>query len=63
MLELMIEETRERMIELAMELGLTAKETVNCSQQLDVLINLKLASSYQFDQTNNYMMQEAHMFI
>lgn len=63
MLELMIEETREKMIDLAMELGFTAKETIICSQQLDVLINLKLATSCNYDQLPIYMMPEAHMFI
>ncbi|MFZ3589149.1 Spo0E family sporulation regulatory protein-aspartic acid phosphatase [Bacillus sp. DJP31] len=45
MIELMIEEKREKMIVLAMELGFTAIETVVCSQELDELINIKLCNS------------------
>lgn len=47
MLELLIEEKREEMIVLAMKLGFTAKETVECSQELDELIHIKL-TSYQY---------------
>ncbi|MFD1735251.1 aspartyl-phosphate phosphatase Spo0E family protein [Bacillus salitolerans] len=42
MLEVMIEEKRKKMIFLALEFGLTAEETVICSQELDELINKKL---------------------
>jgi stage 0 sporulation regulatory protein len=42
MLENLIEETRERMIILALQFGFTAEETVICSQELDELINRKL---------------------
>jgi hypothetical protein len=54
MLELMIEEKREKMIVLAMELGLTAQETVICSQELDELINIKL-TSHDFVQLPTHM--------
>lgn len=47
MLELMIEEKREKMVVLAMELGFTAEETVFCSQELDRLINLKLSVYFE----------------
>ncbi len=43
MLELLIEEKRKRMIELALEFGFTANETIMCSQELDHLLNLKLS--------------------
>lgn len=39
MVLLLIEEKRQQMIELALTYGLTAKETIECSQQLDQLIN------------------------
>jgi stage 0 sporulation regulatory protein len=59
MLELMIEEKREKMIVLAMELGFTATETVICSQELDELINIKLTSHdfiqyYLYEALNSY---------
>ncbi|WP_244404814.1 aspartyl-phosphate phosphatase Spo0E family protein [Saccharococcus caldoxylosilyticus] len=34
-----IEEKRQQMIELALTYGFTAKETIQCSQELDELIN------------------------
>jgi stage 0 sporulation regulatory protein len=39
MVLVLIEEKRQQMIELAMTLGFTAKETIQCSQELDELIN------------------------
>jgi stage 0 sporulation regulatory protein len=60
MLELMIEEKREKMIVLAMELGFTAQETVVCSQELDQLINIKL-TSHEFIQLPVHMKHEAHI--
>ncbi|MBA2874859.1 aspartyl-phosphate phosphatase Spo0E family protein [Thermaerobacillus caldiproteolyticus] len=37
---ILIEEKRQQMIELALTYGFTAKETIQCSQELDELINL-----------------------
>ncbi|MED4300516.1 aspartyl-phosphate phosphatase Spo0E family protein [Geobacillus stearothermophilus] len=39
MVLLQIEEKRQQMIELALTYGFTAKETIECSQELDQLIN------------------------
>jgi stage 0 sporulation regulatory protein len=39
MVLVLIEEKRQQMIELALTLGFTAKETIQCSQELDELIN------------------------
>ncbi|MBB5325078.1 hypothetical protein HNQ34_002177 [Anoxybacillus tepidamans] len=39
MIILMIEEKRQQMIKLALTYGFTAKETLQCSQELDMLIN------------------------
>lgn len=36
---MLIEEKRQQMIELALTYGFTAKETIQCSQELDELIN------------------------
>ncbi|NNU93311.1 aspartyl-phosphate phosphatase Spo0E family protein [Geobacillus sp. NFOSA3] len=36
---ILIEEKRQQMIELALTYGFTAKETIECSQELDELIN------------------------
>jgi stage 0 sporulation regulatory protein len=40
MLEMAIELKRKKMIDLALKHGYTAKETVKCSQELDMLLNL-----------------------
>ncbi|QOR67500.1 aspartyl-phosphate phosphatase Spo0E family protein [Cytobacillus suaedae] len=40
MLRLIIEAKRIKMITLAQEYGFTAKETIQCSQELDKLLNL-----------------------
>ena len=40
MLTLMIEIKRKRMISLASKHGFSAKETVECSQELDKLLNI-----------------------
>jgi stage 0 sporulation regulatory protein len=47
MIEMDIELKRKKMIDLALKHGYTAKETVQCSQELDMLLNLymKLANS------------------
>jgi stage 0 sporulation regulatory protein len=37
---MLIEKKRQQMIELALTYGFTAKETLQCSQELDELINL-----------------------
>jgi stage 0 sporulation regulatory protein len=39
MVLVLIEEKRQQMIELALTHGFTAKETIQCSQELDELIN------------------------
>ncbi|KYD18062.1 hypothetical protein B4119_0756 [Parageobacillus caldoxylosilyticus] len=39
MVLVLIEEKRQQMIELALTYGFTAKETIQCSQELDELIN------------------------
>ncbi|WP_269528346.1 aspartyl-phosphate phosphatase Spo0E family protein [Anoxybacteroides tepidamans] len=39
---MLIEEKRQQMIELALTYGFTAKETVQCSQELDELLNIQL---------------------
>lgn len=39
MVIILIEEKRQQMIELALTHGFTAKETIQCSQELDELIN------------------------
>ncbi|MCZ0755375.1 aspartyl-phosphate phosphatase Spo0E family protein [Anoxybacillus sp. J5B_2022] len=36
---MLIEEKRQQMIEMALTYGFTAKETIQCSQELDELIN------------------------
>jgi len=36
---MLIEEKRQQMIELALTYGFTAKETIQCSQELDELLN------------------------
>ncbi|WP_026078584.1 aspartyl-phosphate phosphatase Spo0E family protein [Saccharococcus caldoxylosilyticus] len=39
MVLVLIEEKRQQMIELALTYGFTAEETIQCSQELDELIN------------------------
>ncbi len=47
MLQTTIEETRKKMLETAKIFGLSSKETLFCSQELDVLIHLHLTSIQQ----------------
>ncbi|EWG11544.1 aspartyl-phosphate phosphatase Spo0E family protein [Cytobacillus firmus] len=42
-LMLMIENSRKKMIELAATYGMTSSETVQCSQELDALLNLLMS--------------------
>ncbi|MGM7683849.1 aspartyl-phosphate phosphatase Spo0E family protein [Cytobacillus sp. Hm23] len=41
MIQLIIEEKRQQMIDLAATFGYTADETVKCSQELDDLLNVE----------------------
>lgn len=49
MVLLQIEEKRQQMIELALTYGFTAKETIECSQELDQLINQYLQQTKIFE--------------
>ncbi|ABO65984.1 MULTISPECIES: aspartyl-phosphate phosphatase Spo0E family protein [Geobacillus] len=49
MVLLLIEEKRQQMIELALTYGFTAKETIQCSQELDRLINQYLQQTTVFE--------------
>ncbi|AGT31032.1 sporulation protein [Geobacillus genomosp. 3] len=49
MVLLLIEEKRQQMIELALTHGFTAKETIQCSQELDRLINQYLRQTMAFE--------------
>jgi len=49
MVLLLIEEKRQQMIELALTRGFTAKETIQCSQELDQLINQYLRQTMAFE--------------
>jgi stage 0 sporulation regulatory protein len=45
MVRVLIEEKRQQMVELALTHGFTAEETIQCSQELDELINQYLRKS------------------
>jgi stage 0 sporulation regulatory protein len=55
MLRLIIEAKRIKMITLAQEYGFTAKETIQCSQELDKLLNLygQAIESHNTSETNS----------
>ena len=48
MLALQIELKRQEMFHIASKFGFTAKETVKCSQELDILLNKQLHNSKTF---------------
>jgi len=50
MFQTLIEEKRQEMIELALLYGLTAQETVRCSQELDQLLNIQLKETLSSQQ-------------
>jgi stage 0 sporulation regulatory protein len=48
-----IEEKRQQMIELALTYGFTAKETIECSQELDELINRYLRETAPIEHSSS----------
>jgi len=50
MFQTLIEEKRQEMIELALLYGFTARETVQCSQELDQLLNIQLKETMSSQQ-------------
>jgi stage 0 sporulation regulatory protein len=48
-----IEEKRQQMIELALTYGFTAKETIECSQELDKLINRYLRETAPIEHSSS----------
>ncbi|MBY6269851.1 MAG: aspartyl-phosphate phosphatase Spo0E family protein [Parageobacillus thermoglucosidasius] len=53
MVIVLIEEKRQQMIELALTHGFTAKETIQCSQELDELINRYLRETALIDHSSS----------
>lgn len=53
MVIILIEEKRQQMIELALTHGFTAKETIQCSQELDELINRYLRETAPIDDSSS----------
>lgn len=53
MVIVLIEEKRQQMIELALTHGFTAKETIQCSQELDELINRYLRETAPIDHSSS----------
>ncbi|BDG33262.1 aspartyl-phosphate phosphatase Spo0E family protein [Parageobacillus thermoglucosidasius] len=53
MVNVLIEEKRQQMIELALTHGFTAKETIQCSQELDELINRYLRETALIDHSSS----------
>ncbi len=51
MLALLIELKRQEMFHIAAQFGYTAKETVKCSQELDLLLNKQLNNRKKFTMT------------
>jgi stage 0 sporulation regulatory protein len=52
-----IEEKRQQMIELALTYGFTAKETIECSQELDKLINRYLRETAPIEHSSSPVSQ------
>ncbi|PDM38737.1 MULTISPECIES: aspartyl-phosphate phosphatase Spo0E family protein [Bacillaceae] len=50
---ILIEEKRQQMIELALTYGFTAKETIECSQELDELINRYLRETAPIEHSSS----------
>ncbi|MED5051820.1 aspartyl-phosphate phosphatase Spo0E family protein [Anoxybacillus rupiensis] len=60
---MLIEEKRQQMIELALTYGLTAKETIQCSQELDELLNIQLREALASKQHHYSLSKSAYLRI
>lgn len=59
----MINEKRHEMIELANKYGFSSKEAVECSQQLDTLLNLLLKEEQNSIQSNKVNLPSVRVFV